>query len=228
MKLHRILIGTFLLCWVSVAYADTGGSAGPTWSLAEVMALFALVIAGVGAVVDAARAVLHFTAPRTATPLDDRAAAVLDSLHDRIVTLERIAPVVVPPAPALVPATKSSASVATPVATLLGLVLLGAVILQPACGVPATAGNAVVTCAKADQGALEAAVIRLLAAPSWSAFESEAIAAGETIGGCAMLAAISKYHPPAMSLAPQDTHALVERVRAHFGGVTWVTAQGPQ
>lgn len=60
----------------------------PTWNLGEVMALIALIIASVGAVVDAVRAVLHFTAPRTTSTLDDRAAAALDSLHDRISALE--------------------------------------------------------------------------------------------------------------------------------------------
>lgn len=81
-----------VLMFSGVAHADTGGAAVPTWSLAEVMALIALVIAGVGAAVDAVRAVLHFTAPRTASTLDDRAAAALDAFHDRLTKIEALIP----------------------------------------------------------------------------------------------------------------------------------------
>lgn len=64
------------------------------WSMGEVLALIALIVAGVGAVVDAIRGVLHFVAPRTKTTLDDRAAASLDALHDRLVSIEsRLPPV---------------------------------------------------------------------------------------------------------------------------------------
>ncbi len=98
-----------------------------------------------------------------------------------------------------------------------------------ACSAPATAGHAVVDCAKADQGQLVAEGLKLLGAPSWAAFEAMVISDAETIGGCAMLAVIDKYRPGGQSIAasePVDRRAVVERVRASFGGVTWMTAAG--
>jgi hypothetical protein len=115
------------------------------------------------------------------------------------------------------------------VVMLFGLSL--GIATQVSCGVPTAADHAIVDCTKADKAALEAAGLRLLAAPSWSLLETEAIEYGETIGGCALLAVIDSYRPPTTaapvaSSSVAGTHALVERVRAHFGGVTWQTAQG--
>jgi hypothetical protein len=103
---------------------------------------------------------------------------------------------------------------------------------QMACSDPTYATTASVDCTKADKGALASEATTLLAAPSWAAFESDVITALETIGGCAMLDTIDRYRPPAgdtaVAGAPVNTHALVERVRARFGGVTWATASGPR
>ncbi len=80
-----------LIC--SVAGADPlpaapAPAASAGWSMGEVLALIALLVASVGAIVDAVRAVLHFTAPRTTSTLDDRAAAALDKVHDRLTAIE--------------------------------------------------------------------------------------------------------------------------------------------
>jgi hypothetical protein len=118
----------------------------------------------------------------------------------------------------------------TSILPLVALLAIGAGVMSTSCGVPAAAGHAVIDCTKADAAQLEAAAVRLLSAPGWAALESEAIAAGETIGGCALLAVINRYRPsqsfaPAPAPAPAP-HDVVERVRAHFGGVTWRTASG--
>lgn len=242
---------------IGVAHADpVGGATAPPAVVAgidwqAIMAVVSLVVAGIAVLLGGASMVLHAIAPRTKTTLDDRAAAGVDAIRLDIAKLASAFqslgfPAASAPAPSPVtvsvtnhtvpsdpPPTVTTTPVgAGPVAALLIALLLGTVALQPACGVPATAGHAIVDCTKADKGALEAATVRLLSAPSWAALEAEAIAAGETIGGCALLAVITSYHPPTVASAapvpPVDTHALVERVRAHFGGVTWVTTQGVQ
>jgi hypothetical protein len=82
------------------------------WSMGDVMALIALIVAGAGLAIDAARGILHFTAPRTESTWDDRAAAALDELHNKLADIESR----LPPPP--------KAPTIGPVA-VLALVLLG-------------------------------------------------------------------------------------------------------
>jgi hypothetical protein len=92
-----IMVMALMVLIPGVAFADPVTTPAPaSWSFAEVMALLALLLAGVGSAVDAVRAILHFTAPRTSSTLDDRAAASLDALHDRLLTLERLVPAPAP------------------------------------------------------------------------------------------------------------------------------------
>lgn len=94
------------------------------WSFADVIALLALVLAGAGVLIDAARAILHFTASRTASTWDDRAAASLDRLHDRIAAIETR----LPPAP-------SAAAPPSTATMVLLLAMLGVLVAaQPGCG----------------------------------------------------------------------------------------------
>src|SRR5262245_26130333 len=104
MRIKRLVFPfTLLAALVLVlptALADTAppAAASPGWSPAEVMALIALIVAAAGALIDAARAILHFTAPRTKSTWDDNAAAALDRMHARVAALEVLVPRP-PPAP---------------------------------------------------------------------------------------------------------------------------------
>lgn len=106
----------------AAAEAPPPAPPAPGWSMGDVMALIALIIAGAGMLIDAARAILHFTAPRTATTWDDNAAAALDDLHSKLTDIEAR----LPPKPS-----SSSGPVAVLALVLLGL---GAPALLPACG----------------------------------------------------------------------------------------------
>jgi hypothetical protein len=117
---HRALIALFaLIGFTSVALAADAAPPATGWSLGEVMALIALILGGTGMLVDAARAILHFTAPRTATTLDDRAAARLDAAHDKIAKLEAVVAGVVPPPP--LPVAPQAAKAVIPLAPVLAL-----------------------------------------------------------------------------------------------------------
>jgi hypothetical protein len=102
--------------------------------------------------------------------------------------------------------------------------------LQGSCGPVTTAGHAVIDCVKADQAQIGAALLKLEASPSWDAIEATAIALGETIGGCALVALIDQRLSKRTEHVVGGTsgRATLERVRASFGGVTWQTATGPR
>lgn len=131
------------------AAGDAAPPAGPapTWNLGEVMALIALIISSVGAVVDAVRAVLHFTSPRTTSTLDDRAAAALDSLHNRISALEGA---LIRPAAAPAPKPALGVGVTTGIALIMAL-SIGAG--TTACSSPAvkTAGRIAWDCTSSER-----------------------------------------------------------------------------
>jgi Na+-transporting methylmalonyl-CoA/oxaloacetate decarboxylase gamma subunit len=81
---------------ISLALSTVAAIVPPTvtrgWSMTDVFALLTLLIVGARQIVDAIRAVLHLTAPRTKTMFDDRAAAMFDDFHDRLVALEAQVP----------------------------------------------------------------------------------------------------------------------------------------
>lgn len=81
------LLALLLLVAPALA-ADTPAPPVTGWSTEGVIALIALLVGGAGMIVDAVRGVLHFTAPRTATTVDDRAAAALDAIHERLSNIE--------------------------------------------------------------------------------------------------------------------------------------------
>jgi hypothetical protein len=119
-----------------------------------------------------------------------------------------------------------------PVKTAVLLFAIGlGISTQSACGPVISAGRVVIDCVKANQSEIGSALLKLEAAPSWAAVEASAIALGETIGGCALVALVDQHSfPKGMERVVGGTSgpATLERVRASFGGVTWQTASGPR
>lgn len=106
-------------------------------------------------------------------------------------------------------------------------IMLVAILFGTACSAPKTAGHASVDCTKADQDAIAAEARSLKKSVSWTSLEAEAGAAGATIGGCALLTMVGEYEPSAgFSKLRETPGEAVEHVRRHFGGVTWITAEG--
>ena len=154
----RLLVFPFtllaaLVLFIPSAFADTPAEKVQGWQFGEVMALIALIVAAAGMVIDAARLILHFTAPRTKTLLDDQWAARLDRMHDRITVIETQIP-------------RPSSSSPVPPAAVLALVVLGlAGASQLACGGSGAGGElghktgvALVDCTAASAAAIGAAV----------------------------------------------------------------------
>lgn len=261
---QRMAIGTLIVIAIPVAYvivtilgtligaaiahadpvpvAAAPAAPAPGWSLAEVMALIALIVAGVGALVDAARAVLHFTAPRTASTWDDRQAARLDAFHDRLRAVETLIPNA---KPAAAPPAVVTGGIIGPIA--IALLAAGSLLwMAPACAtvkaIPGAAKTALVECAKADAVPILELAGRLGAqaliaaidqgAIDWHAMEEAAAGQGKVVGGCALtkfvaaLAQAPRSDTAARALAAgpdpvADGKAAIARLSTRFDGATW-------
>lgn len=245
----RLLVFPFtllaaLVLFIPSAFADTPAEKVPGWQFGEVMALIALIVAAAGMLVDAARLILHFTAPRTKTLLDDQWAARLDRMHERITVIET-----------QIPRPSSSSSVGP--AALLTLVVLGlAGVGDAACGGGGAGGAggelghktgvALVDCTAASAAAIGSAVASMRADVSdggcssksaegarstdWKCVRGKAISAGLAIGGCAFLELVSSSSGTsarALVAAPDDGRAAFEEYRAGVaGGARFLTAAG--
>lgn len=234
------ILGT--LVGAAIAHADTPPAGpppapAPGWSMAEVMALIALIVAGVHALVEGARAILHFTAPRTKTTLDDRGAELLDSIHQRLTAIEALLP-------ARPPAQSSTTNIIGPIAVLAIVLGLGAGSLSCATlrAAPGAAKTAAIECAKQDavpiiQLAAQLGAQALIAAIDqgsidWPALEAAAAVQGKVVGGCALTKFVA-----ALSQAPRsdtaaralvagpdpvaDGKAAIARLSARFDGAVW-------
>ena len=111
--------------------------------------------------------------------------------------------------------------------------------LQPACTSPAvvTAGGVAIDCLKEDQGKLVEIVGSLWAVfqggGSWTDVEAQAIAAGKSLGGCALAEVVQKYlAPPKGRAAPpaesgRAARAALEDFRTtQVGGAAFHTSMG--
>jgi len=121
---------------------------------------------------------------------------------------------------------------------LTGVLMIG-LSLQPACTTPAvvTGGAVVIDCLQQDQAKLVEIVGSLWAVfsggGSWTDVEAQAIAAGKSLGGCALVEVVQKYlAPPRGRAAPpadqgQAARAALEDFRTkQAGGATFKTAAG--
>lgn len=213
----------------------------PGWSMAEVMALIALIVAGIHALVEGARAFLHFTAPRTASTWDDRAAATLDAVHQRLAAVEALIPTKVAVVSSGPPASTASGIIG-PIAVLA--LLLGGLLAVPACATvktdAAAAKVAVVECAKQDAAPILSALAQFGAQAAlsaltggsidWSGIEAAALVQGKVVGGCALtrfvaeLAKAPKTTARALIAGPDpaaDGQAAIARLSTRFAGATW-------
>jgi hypothetical protein len=111
--------------------------------------------------------------------------------------------------------------------------------LQPACTTPAvvTAGGVAIDCLKEDQAKLVEIVGTLWSifagSGSWTDVEAQAIAAGKSLGGCALAEVVQKYLAPPKGRAapPADQgraarQALEDFRTTQVGGATFVTSMG--
>lgn len=127
-------------------------------------------------------------------------------------------------------------SSALPMLAVIVLGLVGAGSLT-ACN-PSSPLHPVVDCTVADQAQIQALIAELspilqAKAPDWTTLEKDAIAAGETIGGCALAAVIQGYLAPKAGVAAPDplngqiAHAVLEDYRARYAnGSTFRTPHG--
>ncbi len=251
-----IVAGLLIVCGRLAVAAATAEAPPPAagWTFGEVMALVALIVAGVGALVDAGRAVLHFTAPRTTTTLDDRAAAALDRLHERLTDIEHRLP---PPSPAA-PAARAPLG---PVAMLVLAALGGSMALSSSsCAASQARAGAIVDgtvqCLKDDVPAAKTAGLQLATqliaavisgtrlAQVWQQAEDGAVAIakaqGLAVGSCAfgdLLAEVSRWLPPpssSRSVAPGAAaadplgggRAALVRLKARLGVTSIDTGAG--
>lgn len=106
------------------------------------------------------------------------------------------------------------------------------------CGPARNFKTAIIDCTKASQPAIAALVAEFapllhLAAPDWQAIERRAIAAGVVIGGCALVAVVTRAaapQPTATVLPERDAgRATLEHFRITVaGGAQFITADGPR
>lgn len=95
-----------------------------------------------------------------------------------------------------------------------------------------SASSAIIDCTKANQASIEALILEFRSllqgnAPDWSAVEARAIAAGETIGGCALAELVTGEAKPAGLRSADQGRATLEDFRARAaGGATFRTARG--
>lgn len=120
---------------------------------------------------------------------------------------------------------------------VLASLLLAALASTLGCGAPKAAGHAVIDCLAADRAKISALILDLATknkpdgTRDWAAIESEAIAAGIEIGGCALAEFVESYLTPSQGVkAPADGLAArqtLEDFRArHAGGATFKTKSG--
>jgi hypothetical protein len=230
------LLAAFVL-FIPIAIAATA-EAPPAqaqgWQFADVMSLVALLVAGAGMLIDAVRAILHFTAPRTKTTIDDTWAARLDAVHERITVVEQR----LPPVPGK-----------GPTITTIALVLL--VALLAGCGSTGRelghdTGVALVDCTSASSAAIGGVLASMRSdvaaggcssksdagarSTDWRCVRGKAVSAGLAIGGCAFLELVSaQSDTPARALvaANDGGRAAFEDYRAAIaGGARFRTAAG--
>lgn len=130
--------------------------------------------------------------------------------------------------------------------TLLGLLVLGALAMQPGCATvkatPGAAKVAAIECAKQDAAPILSALAQFGAqaalsaltggAIDWSGLEASALIQGKVVGGCALtrfvaeLAKAPKSETAARALVAgpdpaADGQAAIARLSGRFGGATW-------
>lgn len=252
-----------LVILVPVALAATAeappvaASAPPAgWSMAEVMALIALIVGCAGMLIDAARAVLHFTAPRTKTLWDDNAVATLDRLRADLAEIRTRLPVI-PTAMHEPDTTTTITTTRHPLGPPLGpvamfaLVLLG---LGAASSLSCTAAQrsdvgsnakiAMVDCTAASAAAIGATAASMRSPKpagcyadgntDWQCVRDKAVNAGIAIGGCAFLELVTAEASPARVASAtgepppeRPGRAAFESYRASVaGGAMFRTATG--
>ncbi len=124
-------------------------------------------------------------------------------------------------------------------AVFVAAVIIAAVtIAVTGCGPARNVKTAVIDCTRASQPAIAALVAEFapllaLAAPDWQAIERKAIAAGVVIGGCALVAVVTRTaapHPAAGVLPERDPgRDTLEHFRVTIaGGAQFLTAEGPR
>lgn len=122
--------------------------------------------------------------------------------------------------------------------SLVAVLVLGLVAAPLSACNPTSPLHPVVECTLADQGKIAALVAQLLpllqgGTPDWATLERDAIAAGETIGGCALAQVIQGYLGPKAGVRAPDplsgqlARATLEDFRARYaGGATFRTQAG--
>lgn len=186
--------------------------------MSDVLSLIAIIVAGAGMLIDAARAILHFTGPRTASTWDDNWAAKLDALHDKLAVIETR----LPPAAASRPVQMPIAG--GPGAALFCLLLLGLGSAQICCSSTqrTAVGSAVVHCTAANApaiGGVAASMEKDCATDgktNWKCVRGEAVEAGLAIGGCAFLRVVASYPAAAAAARSSSAAAPADDGRAEF------------
>jgi len=223
-----------MLLLASRAFADPVATTVATqsgWSMGEVMALVSLVLSAALTLLEAGRAVLHFTAPRTKATWDDRWAGYMDRLHDRLASIESRLPA---------PPTKPPLGPVALLAIMLGVSALAGASSGCTHEQRVAAPHALVDCTIANVAAVGATVIAMNDACGkpgggidWSCVGSKALVNGVQIGGCAFLEMLHPTPPSgAVAIAapmPPDPAGLAafEDYRARAaGGATFHTAAG--
>lgn len=229
---------------VRVAHADaatTATAATPASSGLDVVAIFAVlgtVLGGLSLLLSGASVVLHAIAAKTTNKVDDAVADGIDKFRTEVVRVLGILGVKEP-----TDTTLREAANPQPKAPESGRVLLPVIITLAMGGVIGTAamgcdglksaGAAVIDCTKANQPAIEALILEFRPllqgdAPNWSAVESKAIAAGEVIGGCALVQVVTEVSGKRSALAASNAgKATLEDFRAKYAnGATFRTAGG--
>lgn len=193
-------------------------------------------LAGIRVIVDALLTFFKVEAPLTKSTIDDAIRDDLQLAHDK---LDKLATSV----NGLVDATKPPGGIrmipGSGTAALLLIMLLGAAGAGALTACSQTSPlHPVVDCTVADQAQVQALIAELSPlligqSPDWTKIEKDAIAAGETIGGCALASVIQAYLAPKAGLAAPDpltgqlAHAVLEDFRARFaGGATFRTRVG--
>ena len=230
--------------------AQTSQAAGPSISVAtpppaassglDVIGVFAVLGAVLGSVslmLAGASVAMHFIKNHTSNKTVATVTDDIDKIRAEVsrgidlIGIKTVAPTLsVAPSPKAPQAGRVMLSIVA-VLALTGLVVTAALGTAGCSGVKA-AETAVIDCTKASQPAIESLILEFRTllqgdAPNWSAVESRAIAAGETIGGCALAELIAGMAKPAIARSVDPGRATLEDFRSRVaGGATFHTATG--
>lgn len=227
-----VAAGIVLLCTHLVHAAPAVAAATAPPSLLDAIPWQAWIVAGLAALagletlLKGLSMILHAIAPRTKTPIDDKLAASVDELHDKVdLARTDLAEI----AGALVPAAKPAPAAPIPIAVvpkigILAVLLLGALALpQVACTAAqvkaeaTTAAHDLVNCTgqalgttpKLDDATLVAVVIAAAdekakctpagAKLDWQCVGKDLESEGKVLGGCALVKLLAGSPPPPAS-----------------------------